>query len=77
MYDDVEESSFEVDRGFAGVLWQPPTDGTARPLVLLGHGGPFHGERAGESLSTTAYQQLIVAHGVELTERLWGGAVVS
>jgi dienelactone hydrolase len=93
MYDAVEESSFEVDRGFAGVLWQLPTDGTARPLVLLGHGGsghkrgprqlqlahrlarsglavtaidgPFHGERAGEPRSTTAYQQLIVDHGVE------------
>lgn len=92
----VEESSFEVDGGhggFAGVLWQMPTVGTARPLVLLGHGGsghkrssrqvllahrlarsglavaaidgPFHGERVAEPLSSTAYQQLMVDHGVE------------
>lgn len=42
---EVEASSFEVDRGqggFEGVLWQLPTVGVARPLVLLGHGGSGH-----------------------------------
>jgi dienelactone hydrolase len=40
--DAVEELSFEVDGGFAGVLWQLPAAGTTRPLVLLGHGGSGH-----------------------------------
>ncbi|WP_405066689.1 dienelactone hydrolase family protein [Kribbella sp. NBC_01510] len=45
MYDVIEESSFEVDRGqvsISAVLWQVPTAETARPLVLLGHGGSGH-----------------------------------
>ena len=45
MYDVIEESSFEVDRGqgrIGAVLWQMPTAETARPLVLLGHGGSGH-----------------------------------